>query len=141
MALGIEFLANNRVVGESELGSDVRAAAIERRWSPATAQSEHDGDRLYVTTPTELRAYDVPSRTPVAAVPGDFHGLAVDEAGHRLFVARADGEIQRVATDAFDSLRRDSGANQPVLEPFARPTDVSGPFESLYVAPGKVVAR
>ncbi len=64
MALGIEALGNNRVIGTQELGTTVKAAVTEKRWTPSGSIARN-GERLYVVTDTGVRGYDLSSRQQV----------------------------------------------------------------------------
>ena len=102
IAIGIDWLGNNRVTGQRELGTDVRAAALERRWSPGDSAGVRNGDRLYVAGTSEVHAYDLLDRRLVATLPLSVQALAVDENDHALLMAGANGEIWRLSTDQLD---------------------------------------
>jgi hypothetical protein len=110
IAAGLVLFGNDRVTGESQLGSSVVDAAIEPRWSPPEDAARRDGDRLYVATGGDVRVYDLERRGQVAtiAVPGA-SAVAVDPDRHVLFVGTDDGSLWRVDTGVLDDLR---SANQ-----------------------------
>ena len=142
MALGIETLGNNRVVSTGDLGTPVRAAAIEERWSETTQPGAYLGDRLYVLSGSELRAYDMSaaSRPLVYSSAGPFVGLAVDPATHTVFLAGADGTLARLPTDELDLVRR--GASIAGLEPesFGSVAGLAGELSRLDVAGAQLIA-
>jgi Gpi18-like mannosyltransferase len=141
MAAGIELLGNNRVTSESELGTDVRDAALERRWSPSAAQGQRNGDWLYVVTPEGLTAYDLPTRNPMTTIAGDYSAVAVNELDHSVFVANEQGVIWRLSTADFDLHRHEPGtAVQPALMEFARLDGLGNRLDRLFVTGGRLVA-
>src|SRR5439155_9628260 len=82
-------------------------AAIEPRWDDPSLPDQRAGDRLYVVTGSELRAYDLRDRNLIAAfpVPGA-SSVAVDTTGHRVFVGTTDGTIVEIDTDtSLDQVR------------------------------------
>ena len=113
MALGLIAFGNDTVTGTSELGVTVRDAALERRWSPASAAAQRDGDRLYVATGEDLRVYDLTTRDLVAALSIPAVAVAVDEDSHRLVAGGAGGDIWTLDTGGLDELRRTPGADVP----------------------------
>ena len=103
MAGGLVLLGENRVVAEARLGTAVRDAALEPRWDRAAeagdagapdAPALRAGERLYVATGSELLVLDLRTRAGLAAfpVPGA-SAVAVDQAGHRVFVGTTGGQI------------------------------------------------
>jgi len=105
MAVGIEAWGGDATDATSDLGVPVVAAAIEPRWDPA-----HDyavtGDRLWITTGTDVRAYDLSTRALVGtlALPGAT-ALAVDGRNHRVFVGLSTGAIETIDTRPLDDAR------------------------------------
>jgi hypothetical protein len=116
MAAGIVAWGDDRVTGTSDLGVPIRDAAIEARWDDPTVPDHRAGDRLYVATGTEIRAYDLQSRELLAALPlSGATTLAIDPDGHRLFASLADGKVFELDTAAFDALR--TGGDARFIEP------------------------
>ena len=107
MAWSIDNFAGNAVTGTSQLTTNAQDAVAETRWSPDSAQSERDGDRLYVATGTDVQVFDLATREPVASLPVPATAVAVDESAHVLFVAQSDGTITSLDTNELDAMRRD----------------------------------
>lgn len=113
MAWGIRAFGGNEVSGRSALGVPVHGAALERRWAPSGAEGARHGDRLYVGTGDELVIYDLSTRDEIERVEIAAEALALDEVGHRLFIADPRGAIFTLDTTAFDpgvSIEQRSGA-------------------------------
>jgi dolichyl-phosphate-mannose-protein mannosyltransferase/protein-O-mannosyltransferase-like protein len=108
IAAGIVAFGNDRVTGQSDLKGPVASAAIEPRWSPLENLGQRDGDRLYVSTGTAVRVYDLRDRNLVAQFNSPAVALAVDTEKHVLYMASADGTLSAVQTPGLDLLR--SGA-------------------------------
>jgi hypothetical protein len=130
MALGIEAFGNDRTSATSDLGVPVAGAAIEPRWEDATDPGAHLGDRLWVATGDQVRAYDLATRALVAET--DVAGataVAVDTGLHRVFIGTATGELRIADTRPLDDAR---GANDAALETqaYAR---LDGPIERLFM--------
>lgn len=108
MAVGIVVAGNDRVVAASDLGVPVRSAVIEARWDDPSLPGARAGDRLYTATGSEVVVDDLATRERLGAlpIPGAV-ALAVDPAGHRLFVGTVGGDVLVVETGmTFDPLRR-----------------------------------
>jgi predicted membrane-bound dolichyl-phosphate-mannose-protein mannosyltransferase len=139
MAVGIMAFGEDRVGATSQLGAPVVDALIEPRRDDGLDQTSIEGNRLWVATGSEARAYDLATRQVVGtlAIPGAV-ALAYDKPGQQLFVGTRDGEIRVVDTNQLDgvhgaaSLEVDSNA-------FLR---VSGQIKTLYAtkAGGRLVA-
>jgi predicted membrane-bound dolichyl-phosphate-mannose-protein mannosyltransferase len=141
MALGIVALGNNRVTDVRELGAPVRAAEIEQRWSEPGDPNGRNGDRLYVVTDAEVRAYDLASRAQVATIPGSYTAVAVDPDSHSLYLADTAGAISMVATAQLDELRAaNQGVAQITADPFAQVAGLTGQLSSVTVASKHLVA-
>lgn len=111
MAGGIVLFGDDRVSATSSLGVTVRAAAVEGRWDdPVTAGRM--GDRLFVATGSEVRAYDLGTRALVAEIPAPgASAVAVDPAGHVLWIGTDGGQLLSVDTHAMlDPLPRGGSA-------------------------------
>ncbi len=124
MALGIVLAGPKDVAATSDLGVPVRSAAIEPRWDDPTLPGARAGDRLYTATGAEVVVDDLATRQRLAALPiAGATALAVDPAGHRLFVGTAAGDVLVVDTAAtFDRLR----VGEPV-----DPAAAAAPFAAL----------
>ena len=113
MAGGIVAFAGHDVASSSDLGVPVRDALVEPRREDPVGELARAGDRLWVATGTELRAYDLESRKllvtwplPGAAV------LAYDDTSNTLLVGTDDGGILTLDASALDVDR-----TAPVAEP------------------------
>jgi len=106
MAVGIMAFGEDRVGATSQLGVSVVDALIEPRRDDGLNQSQIEGNRLWVATGSEVRAYDLGTRQVVGtlALPGAV-ALAYDKPGHQLFIGTRDGEIRVVDTDLLDGVR------------------------------------
>ena len=140
MAVGITFLGDNQVVDTRDLGTTVTDAATETRWSPDDQPDARDGDRLYVATGTDLRAYDLASRAEVARLGTPVSALAIDETAHVLYAADTNGVIYSLATTNLDALRANPAVAPPVLRQFAQTADLVGPVAHLAVTGGELLA-
>jgi hypothetical protein len=123
MAGGIVAIGDNQVTTQGSLNVPVRDAVIELRWDNPALPGAHAGDRVYVATGAEVRAYDLDSRGLIAtiAAPGATT-LALDQTSHRLFIGTTSGEILSVDTAAgLDPLRAHpaSPTTGPPAEAFA----------------------
>ncbi len=107
MALGIVAFGEDKVEATSQLGIAVTAAEIERRRDDGLDETRIEGDRLWVATGSEVRAYDLDSRQLAATLelPGAV-ALAYDEQSHLLYVGTRAGEIRIVDTEDLDATRR-----------------------------------
>ncbi len=124
IAGGLVAFGNDRVTATSKLGVPVGAALVEPRWEDPTLPAARAGDRLYVATGSEVRAYDLRGRDLVATVPvAGATALGLDNAGHRLFVGTQDGSIAVLDTSATLDFLRVAGATAAV--------DAPVPFASL----------
>ncbi|MBF6604643.1 MAG: phospholipid carrier-dependent glycosyltransferase [Chloroflexi bacterium] len=108
IALGIIAWGDDRTTAASDLGVPVRDVAIETRWDDPLLPDHRAGDRLYVATGSAVRVYDLQTRAVVATIPSPGASLlAVDQAGHRLFIGSTDGSLTEIDTSpAFDAVRR-----------------------------------
>ncbi len=111
MALGIEAFAGHDVTASSDLGVNVRAAAIEPRRADAGSATLRDGDRVWVATGAELIAYDLETRKVEArwSVAGA-STVTYDETGNTIFVGTDAGDVLSVDTTALDFARQGEGS-------------------------------
>ncbi len=112
MAAGLAALGDNQVTAQGALSAPVRDAAIELRWDNPALPGTRAGDRLYVATGSEVRAYDLDSRALIAtiAAPGA-SALAIDPTQHRLYIGTDSGEVVSVDTPSgLDTLRLSPGS-------------------------------
>ncbi len=97
MAAGLVLFGDDQVTGTSSLGSPVVDAVIEPRHDDPLASRA--GDRLYVATGTDVRAWDLATRRQVATIGGSAAtAVAVDGAVGRLYVGGSDGSIRTLST-------------------------------------------
>jgi Gpi18-like mannosyltransferase/predicted membrane-bound dolichyl-phosphate-mannose-protein mannosyltransferase len=139
MALGIEALGNNRVIGTQELDTTVKAAITEKRWNPAESVTQRNGDRLYVVTDTGVRAYDLSTRQQVATIDGTFDTITVDDGTHVLYLADKAGNTWTVDTTQLDGLTGGSPI-QVTPEPLTQLADLDGDVTSLTATGDRLVA-
>ncbi len=106
MALGIVAFAEDRVVATSRLDAAVVDAAVEPRRDDDLVPSAVEGDRLWVATGSEIRAYDLRTRSLAAraSVPGAV-AVAFDRASQRLYVGTRGGEVLEVDPTPLDDVR------------------------------------
>ena len=130
MALGLVAFGEDKVSSVSRLGAPVTAAVIEPRRDDGLDPSQVEGDRLWVATGNEVRAYDLATRelAGTLSVPGAV-ALAYDRTGRALYVGTRSGEIRIVDVSGLDATRRG-----PPVDVDSRPfLDVEGPIERLFV--------
>ena len=131
MAVGLVAFGEDRVVGESRLGVAVVDAAVEPRRTDTGDVERVEGDRLWVATGSEVRAYDLSTRelAGTLAVP-DAVALAYDRGEQVLYVGLRSGEIRAIDVAALDPFRRG-----PPVEVDSRAfMDVGGPIQRLYAS-------
>ncbi len=95
MAVGIMTIGNNRVTDTRELQTNVRAAAVEQRWSPSEDPNMRNGDRLYVVGDSDVIVYDLATRDEVGRITGAYDAVTVDQGTHTVYLATANGGITR----------------------------------------------
>jgi len=130
MALGIMAFGEDRVVGESRLGVAVTDAVIEPRRDDGLDETRVEGDRLWVATGSEVRAYDLSTREVAGTLPlPGAVALAYDLGGTELYVGLRSGEIRAVDVAELDATRRG-----PPVEVGSRAyMDVGGPIQRLFI--------
>ncbi len=133
MAVGIEAWGGDATDATSNLGVPISDAAIEPRWDPARDYAV-TGDRLWVATGSEVRAYDLSTRALLGtvALPGAT-AVAVDGRNHQVFVGLQSGEIDTIDTHPLDDARAAGVVGTP--EAFAFLT-LDGPIAHLLVTTG-----
>ena len=106
MAFGLVAFGEDRVSETGQLNAAVTAAVIENRRDDGLDETRVQGDRLWVATGSEVRAYDLATRelAATAAVP-DAVALAYDKSGRLLYIGTRGGEIRIVQTDELDAAR------------------------------------
>jgi Gpi18-like mannosyltransferase len=139
MAMGIEALGQNQVIDTRELGGTVRAAAVERRWSPPSDVNAVNGDRFYVLTDSEVRAYDLATKAQVATIPGTYDAIAVDQGAHVVYLATAGGALASFDTTPLDNFTPAS-PGQVEAQQITQLNGVSGQLTRLAVAGELLVA-
>jgi Gpi18-like mannosyltransferase len=105
MALGIMAFGEDRVGAESQLDVAVVDAVIEPRRDDGLHAGRIEGNRLWVATGSELRAYDLATREVVGSLslPGAV-ALAYDKPGQQLFVGTRSGDIRFIDVSQLDGL-------------------------------------
>ncbi|MEK6719136.1 MAG: phospholipid carrier-dependent glycosyltransferase [Chloroflexota bacterium] len=131
IAGGLVAFGDDRVVGESDLGVAVLAAVVEARRDELLEPSKRAGDRVWVATPSDVRAYDLATRDITAStpIPGVI-ALVADSARARLFLGTADGRILTFATATVDAGR---WAGTASIEPFLELARVGPAVRGLHV--------
>ena len=127
---GLVAFGEDKVSAQSRLGVPVIDAVIEPRRDESLESSAVQGDRLWVATGSEVRAYDLATRNLAGtlAVP-DAVALAYDRAEHTLYVGTRGGEIRAVDVGGLDATRR----GPPVEVESRAYMDLAAPIERLYV--------
>ncbi|HTK46109.1 MAG TPA: phospholipid carrier-dependent glycosyltransferase, partial [Patescibacteria group bacterium] len=131
MAVGIMAFGEDRVGATSRLDAPVVDAVIEPRRDDGLSSTRIEGDRLWIATGREVRAYDLATRRLVGtlALPGAV-ALAYDAPGQQLFAGTRSGEIRVVSTTQLDGLRSSS----PVEVASNAFMHVEGQIERLYAS-------
>ncbi len=134
MAVGLVVFGNDRVTATSSLGVPVRDAVIEPQADDPLLPGGTSGDRLYVATGSEVRAYDLATRALVAdfRIPGAT-ALGLDATDGRLYVGTAAGEVLSIDTAGLDRRSADPSAALPLP---ARLAGLGGAVRRLYAADG-----
>jgi hypothetical protein len=105
MALGIEAFGEDKVGATSQLGVPVVAAVIEPRRDDGLEETRIEGNRVWVATGSEVRAYDLSTRRLVGhMVLPDAVALAYDNVGHHVFVGTRSGEIRSIDATQLDGV-------------------------------------
>ena len=131
MALGLMAFGEDRVSGTSELGAAVLDAVIEPRRDDGLDATRVEGDRLWIATGSEIRAYDLSTRglAGTLAIP-DAVAVAYNRTDQALYIGTRGGEIRVVDVGTLDATRRG-----PPVEIESRPwMSVNGPIDRLFVS-------
>ncbi|HUG28934.1 MAG TPA: phospholipid carrier-dependent glycosyltransferase [Candidatus Limnocylindria bacterium] len=130
MALGLMAFGEDKVSGTSDLGVAVLDAAIEPRRDDGLDETRIEGDRVWVATGSEVRAYDLATRglAGTLALP-DVVALAYDRTGKTLYVGTRGGDIRVVDVGTLDDTRR----GPPAAVESRAYMSVGGPIERLFV--------
>ena len=131
MALGIEAFAEDKVGATSDLGVPVVSAVIEPRRDDGQDAVAVEGDRLWIATGAEIRAYDLRTRKLVATVPeAGAVAVAFDGNDDFLYVGTSTGDILTLDTTALDLDRR---ADEPPVLSLASWASAGGPISQLFL--------
>ncbi|HYN70143.1 MAG TPA: phospholipid carrier-dependent glycosyltransferase [Candidatus Eisenbacteria bacterium] len=132
MAVGIVAWGEDRTAATSKLAMTVTDAAIEPRWDDAMNRYRISGDRLWVASGDGVRAFDLATRAQVGLLPvAGAMSVAVDQAGHRVFVGTADGDIRVVDAGVLDTAR--AGDPAPVPQALSL-LEAGGPVRLLFAS-------
>jgi hypothetical protein len=94
MAAGLVLWGGDHVQSTNALGVSVRAAAVEPRRATAGAPGGRSEERLHIATDTEIRTYDLRTRTLESIVPAPgVTALAWDAVGSQLVLGFEDGRL------------------------------------------------
>jgi Gpi18-like mannosyltransferase len=128
MALGLAGLGEDRVTARSRLGAAVTDAAIEPRRDDGLDEQQVEGDRLWVATGSEVRAYDLTTRdlAGTVALP-DAVAVAYDRTQRLLLIGTRAGEIRIVDVEELDATRW----GPPAEIPTRAWMDIGGPISKL----------
>jgi hypothetical protein len=129
MALGLMAFGEDRVGATSRLGASVLDAVIEPRRDDGLDPSAIEGDRLWVATGSEVRAYDLRTRelAGVLDLPGAV-AVAFDRGDREVVIGTRGGEIRVIDTTTLDVFRRGPPATLE-SHPFF---DAGGPISKLF---------
>jgi hypothetical protein len=131
MAAGLVALGEDRVSATSSLGIAVVDAAIEPRRDQSLDSTEVQGDRLWVATGSEVRAYDLATRSLAGTLTlPDAVALAYDRSGHALYVGTRSGEIRIVDVGEIDATRR----GPPIQVESRAYMSVNGPIDHMFAS-------
>src|SRR5205823_6555788 len=130
MAVGLVALGEDHVSSNSQLGAPVVDAVIEPRRDDGLDPTRVEGDRLWVATGTQVRAYDLATRELAGTLdlPGAV-ALAYDTSGHALYVGTRTGEVRIVDVGELDVTRR----GPPVDVDSRAFMSIDGPIQQLFV--------
>jgi hypothetical protein len=137
IAAGLVAFGDDAVTATSRLGAPVADVAIEPRWDEPAGTGRaplQGGDRLYVATGTDVRVFDLLTRERLAtfAVPGA-QAVALDSAGHRLYIGTASGGVLTLDTAIGAAVLRSGLAGSPAPITLDPPAATGGAVERLWV--------
>ncbi|MGE5156106.1 MAG: phospholipid carrier-dependent glycosyltransferase, partial [Betaproteobacteria bacterium] len=135
MAAGLVLFAGHDVAATSQLGVNVRDAAIEPRRPDALSDASRLGDRAWIATGSQLIGYDLETRSVVArwAIPGA-SAVAFDRDGLQLYVGTDSGQLLGLDVSLLDGL---GGANPDAMPVSPSPvTSLDGAISHLAVFDG-----
>jgi hypothetical protein len=114
MAAGLVAFGEDHVSAESDLGVAVLDAVIEPRRDESLDETQIEGDRLWVATGSEVRAYDLTTRELAGTLDlPNAVALAYDRDELTLYVGTRGGEIDAVDVTALDpTATRPAGAGR-----------------------------
>ncbi len=116
MAAGIVLWGGDDVAASSDLGVPVRASAVEERRVDPLAPRNRAGERLHVATGTQVRTYDLVTRTLISVVAAPGAGaLAIDETGSQLIIGYDDGRIATLELASIGDGGVDTGLQPTTL--------------------------
>jgi Gpi18-like mannosyltransferase len=131
MALGIVAFGEDKVGATSELGVAVVDATIEPRRDDGQDAAAVEGDRVWVATGSEVRAYDLGTRALVASIPlTGAVALAFDDDGALLYIGTRSGEVLTLETTSLDFDRLGGLVTDLVPSPW---TDLDAPISKLFL--------
>ena len=104
MAAGTTLFSDDRVTATTGLGVAVKDAVVQEAWTAADGST--GGDRIFVATGSDVRVYDLATRSFVHtyAIPGA-DALSEPTAGGLLYAGTAQGAIYAIDTRLLDDLR------------------------------------
>jgi hypothetical protein len=151
-AVGIAAFSDYKVTATSQLGVPVQDALVQPRFlgPGATGQATADdprsdsdarlGDRLYVATGSEVRAYDLQTRQLVATFPvAGASALAMNTDTLTLYVGTSHGAIYRIDLNSLDDVRL--GVASTPAPATAMTVETDFPIALLYAgSPGLILA-
>ncbi len=130
MALGLMAFGEDRVGATSELGVAVVDAAIEPRRDGGLDAAAVAGDRVWIASGSEVRAYELGTRV----LAGTFQltgavALAFDDGAETLYVGTRSGAIRTVDATTLDLTRR----GPPVEVESQAFMELGGPISRLFL--------
>ncbi len=115
MAAGISIFGDDKATGAGFLNSPITDAAFEPAYEdPETSGT--GGDRIFLTTGSWLLIAQGGQlgKASGIAIPGAV-AVAVDTAGHQVFVGTIDGEILAIPSTALDAMASSNATVKPTL--------------------------
>ena len=130
MALGLMAFGEDKVGATSRLGVAVTDATIEPRRDDGLDAGAVEGDRLWVATGSQVRAYDLATRELAGTMdlPGAV-AVAYNRVDQIVYAATRTGEIHAIDAAGLDLSRR----GPPVTLEASPFTSVGGPISRIFV--------